>query len=104
MIFGLVCLLAISPQLHAKLYKWIDADGNTHYTQQPPPDGITVEDIKLPASVNVDTEKAIKRFKAKQKRQQELSEAYEKEGKERFRQGENVELKKENCKKAKASC
>ena len=102
MIFGLVCLLAISPQLHAKLYKWIDADGNTHYTQQPPPDGITVEDIKLPASVNVDTEKAIKRFKAKQKRQQELSEAYEKEGKERLRQEENAELKKENCKKAKA--
>ena len=55
MIFSLVCLLGISSQSHARLYKWIDADGNTHYTQQPPPDGIATEDIKLPASVNIDT-------------------------------------------------
>jgi len=101
-VFSLVCLLGISPISHAKLYKWVDADGNTHYTQSPPPDGIATEDVKLPASVNIDTEQAIKSFEAQQKKQQELSEENEKEEKEQMRQEERAELKKDNCKKAKA--
>jgi len=101
-VFSLVCLLGISPISHAKLYKWVDADGNTHYTQSPPPDGIATEDVKLPASVNIDTEQATKSFEAQQKKQQELSEENEKEEKEQMRQEERAELKKDNCKKAKA--
>ena len=80
MIFSLICLLGVPNQSHARLYKWIDADGNTHYTQQPPPDGIAAEDIKLPASVNIDTEQATKSFEEQQKKEQELSEAVKKEG------------------------
>ena len=102
MMFSLVCLLGLSSQSHARLYKWIDADGNTHYTQQPPPDGIAAENIKLPASVNIDTEQATKSFEEQQKKAQELSETAEKEEKERIRQEEHADLKKENCKKAKA--
>ena len=102
MIFSLICLLGVPNQSHARLYKWIDADGNTHYTQQPPPDGIAAEDIKLPASVNIDTEQATKSFEEQQKEEQELSEAVEKEEKKRIRQEEHADLIKENCKKAKA--
>lgn len=40
------------------MYKWIDAEGNTHYTQSPPPDGIEGESIKPPT--RVDTESAVK--------------------------------------------
>jgi len=102
MIFSLICLLGVPNQSHARLYKWIDADGNTHYTQQPPPDGIAAEDIKLPASVNIDTEQATKSFEEQQKKEQELSEAVKKEGKERIREEEHADLIKENCKKSKA--
>jgi len=102
MIFSLVCLLGVPNQSHARLYKWIDADGNTHYTQQPPPDGIATEDIKLPASVNINTEQATKSFEEQQKKEQELLEANEKEQKEQNRQAEHTELKKENCRKSKA--
>lgn len=101
-IFSLVCLLGISPQSHARLYKWVDADGNTHYTQQQPPDGAAIEDIKLPASVNIDTQQAIKSFEEQQKKGKELTEAYEKEEKEQNRQAEHTELKKENCRKSRA--
>ncbi len=101
-IFSLVCLLGISSISYAKLYKWVDADGNTHYTQQQPPDGVVTEDIKLPASVNIDTEQAVKSFEEQQKKRQKQSEAREKEQKEQMRQEGHAELKKDNCKKAKA--
>jgi len=102
MMFSLVCLLGLSPQSHARLYKWIDADGNTHYTQSPPPDGIAAENIKLPASVNVDTKPAIKSFEAQQKKQQESAETKQKDEKELNREAEHTALKKENCRKSKA--
>ncbi|MEM7254648.1 MAG: DUF4124 domain-containing protein [Pseudomonadota bacterium] len=34
----LLCLaIGFSPLVNAKTYKWVDADGNVHYTQTPPP-------------------------------------------------------------------
>jgi len=36
----------------ARMYKWVDADGNTHYTQQPPPEGIEASTIKPPAPID----------------------------------------------------
>ena len=32
-----VCLVCVSPSVAAKMYKWVDEQGNTHYTQTPPP-------------------------------------------------------------------
>ncbi len=101
-IFSLVCLLGTSHVSHARVYKWVDADGHTHYTQQLPPEGAITEDIKLPASVNVDTQPAMKSFEAQQKKEQELSEASEKEQKKQDVQAENTEIKKENCRKSRA--
>ena len=101
-VFSLVCLLGFSPVSHAKMYKWVDADGNTHYTQSPPPDGAAIEDINLPASVNVDTKPAIKSFEAQQKKEQELLETNEKEQKVQNREAEHTALKKDNCRKSRA--
>nr|HPQ95865.1 DUF4124 domain-containing protein [Thiolinea sp.] len=36
-------LLSISVQ--AEIYKWVDADGKTHYSQTPPPPEIQSRDI-----------------------------------------------------------
>lgn len=38
-------MLVISP-VSAKMYKWTDANGNTHYTQTPPPTEIKSENIE----------------------------------------------------------
>ena len=101
-IFSLVCLLGISPVSQAKMYKWVDADGNTHYTQTPPPDGITKEDLNLPASVNLDNKEAIEAFEGQQNKKDELAEENKKTEKEENRSAEHTALKKENCRKAKA--
>jgi len=58
-----MCLLFSSA--HATLYKWVDADGNTHYTQQPPPGDIDSETIKPPP--RIDTEGALKDLDEKHK-------------------------------------
>ena len=101
-VFSLVCLLGLSPVSHAKMYKWVDADGNTHYTQSPPPDGVITEDVKLPASVNLDNKEAVKAFEKQQKNQQESAETKQKDEKELNREAEHTALKKDNCRKSRA--
>ena len=42
-----VLMLGLSPRnVDAKLYKWIDADGNVSYSEQKPPD-VTAQEIKV---------------------------------------------------------
>ena len=43
----LLCFLI--PSAFAGLYKWVDADGNVHYTDHPPPQG--AEEVTLPPTV-----------------------------------------------------
>ena len=40
------CLLSLTTTAQAEIYKWTDADGNTHYSQAPPSDQ-KAEDIGL---------------------------------------------------------
>lgn len=37
-IFALLALLAFGAAAHAEIFKWVDKDGNTHYSDQPPPE------------------------------------------------------------------
>ena len=51
----LLLLIAVSSQhIRAAMYKWTDEEGNTHYTQEPPPGGIEGEIIKPPPKVKPD--------------------------------------------------
>lgn len=36
-LFCLLCMLAVFSAQSASLYRWVDADGKVHYTDQPPP-------------------------------------------------------------------
>jgi hypothetical protein len=45
----LILCLAIAPTVAGAMYKWKDADGNTHYSERPPADG--AEEVKLPKAV-----------------------------------------------------
>lgn len=49
----------------AEMYKWVDEEGNTHYTQSPPPAGIKGSTIKPPSKV--DSEHASKQLENRQK-------------------------------------
>lgn len=37
-ILATVALLAVAMPLDAQVYRWVDADGNVHYTDRPPPE------------------------------------------------------------------
>jgi len=80
------------------MYKWIDAEGNTHYTQSPPPDGIGGESIKPPP--NVDVKKAQQELKEMKDKVHKNNEERAKQSEEINKQKEQDELKKENCRKA----
>ncbi len=50
--FLLSCCLAASLVQAAELYRWVDADGKVHYTDQPPPASAKkVEEKKLSSSI-----------------------------------------------------
>jgi hypothetical protein len=46
----LVCCAGIN-LAQAEMYKWVDAQGNTHYTQSPPPDDIQYSTVAPPPKV-----------------------------------------------------
>jgi uncharacterized protein DUF4124 len=71
-----ICLIFtgifFSLSINAEMYKWVDKDGNTHYSQSPPVDNATVEIIKPPG--RVDTESAIKTLNKQKQTADELRE------------------------------
>jgi hypothetical protein len=54
-------LLAVSFAAPAKLYKWVDADGNVTYSERKPPD-VQAEEIKLLGVPSVSGEEARERL------------------------------------------
>jgi hypothetical protein len=97
----MVSLILISalyiPVCYAAMYKWVDADGNTQYTQHPPPGDIQAETIKPPPKVN--TEDALNKLEAQKKEATELREGRLKKAEEKSKAEENLALEKENCRR-----
>lgn len=87
------CLFPISG--FAQMYKWVDEEGNTHYSQQPPPAGITAETVKPPPKV--DTEQAVNELTEQQEKLQKLQEEREKQKEEQAKLDEQAALKQKNC-------
>jgi hypothetical protein len=102
--FGrLILIVAISlifiPGTYAKMYKWVDAEGNTQYTQQPPPGDIEAEVIKPPPKV--DTDKAQKQLDEQQKQLDNIRKTREEEAEEQQKKGNEVAVRESNCALAK---
>ncbi len=59
-----------SEDTSAEVYKWVDEDGNVHYTDQPPPQGHDAEELILESSPSGDdvreAQERLDRLKAKQ--------------------------------------
>ena len=85
----------------ATAYKWVDEDGNTHYTQTPPPGGLPSEALGPPPKV--DTEAAQRKMKSQSERADKLqadrAEKAEKMQKQLARKAEQETL----CRQARAS-
>lgn len=92
----LLCLLAFNS--YAAMYKWVDEDGVTHYSQQPPPAGIEAETIKPPR--DVDTEGAERSLRERQQLLDELSGERNEKAEEREQAQQSEREKKEACRNA----
>ena len=85
----------------AKMYKWVDEKGNTHYTQSPPPGDIQGEQLNLKS--NVDTESAQKKVEDQKNKADELQSERHKKAEIAQKEKELAEQKEARCKQAKAS-
>jgi hypothetical protein len=91
--------LAFTAHAHAELYKWTDAQGKVHYSDQPPT--VNAQAIKGTTAGQAEiTNQATQSLNAKdqeyQKRRKEADEARAKAEKE----AEQARVKRENCDKA----
>jgi hypothetical protein len=96
---SLVCLAALASPAMAEMYKWVDADGKVHYTQERPPPGIKGDTIKPPPPV--DSEAAAKQLEARQELLKGAQEGREKSAGDAKQAAEDKAFNDENCRRAK---
>lgn len=94
--------LAFAAHAQAGLYKWTDAQGKVHYSDQPPT--LNAQPIRAPAAGQADatreaTQSLNARDQAYQKRRKETEEARAKADQE----AEQARVQRENCAKARAN-
>lgn len=77
------------------MYKWVDKEGNTHYTQQPPPAGIESEKLNPPPAF--DSSEAVKTLEEQQEYLDTEREKREKHKKALQRAADDKARLKKNC-------
>lgn len=92
---GLV-ILVLAANASAAMYKWVDENGEVHYTQSPPPEGVQGETIKPPPKV--DTKSAVEQLDAKEKQWDDLQKQKADAAKKEAEQQDQIAKKKANCK------
>ncbi len=100
-LISLFGLAGLALPVAAEMYKWVDEDGNVHYTQQQPPAGIKGETIKPPPPV--DSDAALEQLESRQELLQEAGAARSKSAEEAKLAAEDKAFKEENCRRARAS-
>jgi len=94
-----LCLLFfIVGNCYAKMYKWVDEDGNTHYSEKPPAGDVEVQTVKPPPKVN--TEKALKQQEENKKKSEEAKEEQTKSAEEKTKDEADKARQKANCETA----
>ncbi len=97
-LLGLSVVL-VSSNVMAKMYKWVDEEGNTHYSQSPPVEH-SAEVIAPPPKV--DTESAMKEIEKRREAFKKADEDKAKSIEEQKKADEELALKEENCRLSKA--
>jgi len=95
----LACVLAATPAAMAQLYKWVDKDGRTIYSDQPPPS-------QQSKQLNLSTGQPAAAPRSALDRDKELEKARQ-AAKDKSQAAEKADLKaeieRENCRRAKAN-
>jgi hypothetical protein len=98
LLLGCVCLS--SQHAIAEMYKWLDAEGNTHYTQSPPPGDIEKEVIKPPPKIN--SELSDKQLENRKKKLTESRDNRLKSKQQKKDEQQDLEKQRADCEKARA--
>ena len=98
LLLGCVCLS--SQHAIAEMYKWVDAEGNTNYTQSPPPGDIEKEVIKPPPKIN--SELSEKQLENRKKELNESRDSRLESKQQKKEQQQDLEKQRADCGKAKA--
>jgi len=91
----LVILGSTAGICYAEMYKWVDADGQTHYSEKPPAGDIEVSTIKPPPKV--DTEKALKELEERKNRLKDIEENRNEKAEEQSAAQEEQAGNQANC-------
>lgn len=93
-------VLLITTGTHAEMYKWVDEQGVTQYTEKPPPDRLDVERLNI--QVAPANEDAINKLNLQIKQADQLREDRLKAAEEKRLLAEEQALKEENCRRSRA--
>ena len=83
----------------AEMYKWVDEDGNTHYSEKPPVADVEVETIAPPPPV--DTNKAQQELQKTLEQANSLREGRVAANEEKQKEKNEAEQKKQQCQQLK---
>lgn len=100
----LILLLLLAVPANSQIYKWVDENGKTQYSDQPPPNGISKNEKMLdiqssPQSANED-KSITEDLMEKEREFKERRAAHEKT---RNKHQAEAEMKKENCLRAQSN-
>ncbi len=88
----------LSFSINAAMYKWVDEDGNTHYSQSAPVDNTDVEEIEPPSKV--DTESAANKVKNENETADKLRDDRITKKEEKLKAEEDAIAEKQKCEQA----
>ncbi len=93
-------LLTCATNVSANVYKWVDEDGETHYSQIPPKEQ-QVELIKAPPPPAIDPNKAQQQLDQLIEQQSADRKAQDEQRKQAVRSAEQENIRQQNCQTAK---
>lgn len=95
----LISAFILNPSVSfAEMYKWVDEEGNTHYTQSPPPGDIEAKTIKPPPEINSEYEQ--KQIQGRQELLDDWQKAREEKKQAELKQQQEAEEKAAKCEQA----
>lgn len=100
-VFILLCGILFNGFSYAAMYKWIDENGRTHYSQSPPNSGVEVETIEPRAKV--DTDSANKEITEQSKKAKELRDKRLSKEEQKRKVEQDADIKEKNCNQVKKS-
>lgn len=92
--------MSMTGVVHADVYKWVDAQGQTHYSQTPPPAGQSAKLIETDKPPAVDVESQQKEIESLIQQQAEAKKKQEERLAEQRQQAQLAEENAEKCKLA----